>query len=265
MRDVLAEICDRKRAHVAKQKSLKSLNELEAQSRSAPATRGFLKALKQKDAAGKFPVITEIKKASPSAGVIREDFNPKTLAAAYQQAGAACLSVLTDNPYFQGDDTDILKAREACSLPVLRKDFMLDTYQVTEARALGADCILIILAAVDDVLASEMEDAAFGLGMDVLIETHDAFEFERALKLQSPLIGINNRDLKTLQVELQTTLDLAKNAPQDRVVISESGISSNDDLKNLWLGGARGFLVGERLMRQDNVMRAAAELIGMGR
>ena len=265
MRDVLAEICERKRAHVAKQKSLKSLNDLEAQSRSVPATRGFLEALKEKDAAGKFPVITEIKKASPSAGIIREDFNPKTLAAAYQKAGAACLSVLTDNPYFQGDDTDILKAREACSLPVLRKDFMLDTYQVTEARALGADCILIILAAVDDVLASEMEDAAFGLGMDVLIETHDAFEFERALKLQSPLIGINNRNLKTLQVDLQTTLDLAKNAPQDRVVISESGISSNDDLKNLWLGGARGFLVGERLMRQDNVMRAAAELIGMGR
>lgn len=265
MRDVLAEICERKRSHVATRKSIHSLSAIDAKARKMPAPRGFAQALKAKEAAGKFPVITEIKKASPSAGIIRPDFDPKALAVAYYQAGAACLSVLTDTPYFHGSDTDISKAHESCSLPILRKDFMIDTYQVAEARALGADCILIILAAVDDTLAAELEDAAFSLGMDVLVETHDAAEFERAFKLKSEIIGINNRNLKTLQVDTNTTLKLAQNAPDGRILISESGIGSNEDLKRLWAGGARGFLVGERLMREQDVQKAAAELIGAGR
>lgn len=262
MADVLAEICAVKRTHVDAMKRARPLAELEAAARSAPPPRGFARALDAAEAAGRYPVITEIKKASPSAGLIRADFDPARLAAAYEAAGAACLSVLTDAPYFQGHDDFVAQARDACTLPALRKDFMIDAYQVVEARALGADCILIILAAVDDALAAELEDAAFGLGMDVLIETHDAEEYERALKLKSPLLGINNRNLKTLSVDLQTTIDLAKDAPAGRRIISESGIGTHADLARLWAAGARGFLVGERLMRQPDVRAAAADLIG---
>lgn len=265
MADVLAEICAVKRDHVAAAKRERPLGDVEAAAREASPPRGFAAALAAKERAGKYPVITEIKKASPSAGVIRPDFNPATLAKAYETAGAACLSVLTDGPYFQGDDRHIGQARDAGGLPALRKDFMIDPYQVTEARALGADCILIILAAVDDTLASELEDAALGLGMDVLIETHDAAEFERAMRLRSTLVGINNRNLKTLSVDLQTTIDLAAKAPDDRRIISESGIGSNADLERLWAAGARGFLVGERLMREADVCAAAARLIGEAR
>ena len=265
MADVLQEICDAKRAHVAARKQTMPIGEVEAAARAMPAPRGFASALEAKHAAGGFPVITEIKKASPSAGVIRPDFDPATLARAYEAAGAVCLSVLTDKPYFQGDDGDIERARSACALPALRKDFMVDPYQVAEARMLGADCILIILAAVDDALAAELEAAAGDYGLDVLVETHDAEEFDRALKLSSPLLGINNRNLKTLSVDLATTTTLAPEAPAEKRVISESGIGSHDDLKRLWDAGARGFLVGERLMREADVQAAAAGLIGGAR
>ena len=265
MADVLAEIIAAKRAHVAASKQRQSLAVVEAAAKATPAPRGFAKALAAKDAEGRYPVITEIKKASPSAGVIRPDFDPAMLAEAYQAAGAACLSVLTDTPYFQGKDADVAAARAVVQMPALRKDFMIDPYQVVEARALGADCILIIMAAVDDSLAGELETTAFSLGMDVLIETHDAAEFDRALRLKSPLLGINNRNLKTLAVDLETTMNLAAEAPDGRRVISESGIGSNDDLKRLWDAGARGFLVGERLMRQADVQAATAALIGGAR
>lgn len=265
MADVLAEICAVKRDHVVAAKRERPLAELEAAAKHAAPPRGFGAALAAKERAGMYPVITEIKKASPSAGVIRADFDPATLAKAYEEAGAACLSVLTDGPYFQGDDRHVGQARDAVGLPALRKEFMIDPYQVAEARALGADCILIILAAVDDALASELEDAALSLGMDVLIETHDAAEFDRAMRLRSPLVGINNRNLKTLSVDLQTTIELAAEAPKDRRIISESGIGSNGDLERLWAAGARGFLVGERLMREADVSAAAARLIGEAR
>lgn len=265
MADVLAEIVEAKRAHVAACKSARPFAEIDTAARAMPAPRGFAKALAAMDEAGRFPVITEIKKASPSAGVIRPDFDPAKLASAYAAGGAACLSVLTDKPYFQGDDGDIAKARGAVGLPALRKDFMIDPYQVVEARTLGADCILIILAAVDDALASELEATAVSYGMDVLVETHNAEEFDRALKLQSPLLGINNRNLKTLKVDLATTMALAPEAPAGKRVISESGIGNHDDLKRLWDGGARGFLVGERLMREADVGAAASGLIGGAR
>ncbi|MGZ0189735.1 MAG: indole-3-glycerol phosphate synthase TrpC [Alphaproteobacteria bacterium] len=265
MSDVLAKICDTKRVHVKACKRTHPLAQVEIAAKNASPARGFGAALASKDAAGRFPVITEIKKASPSAGVIRADFDPAQLASAYETAGAACLSVLTETPNFQGADEHVRMARNAGALPALRKDFMIDPYQVVEARALGADCILIILAAVDDALAKELEDTAYAHGMDVLIETHNGEEFDRALKLRSPLIGINNRNLKTLNVDLETTVSLAPQAPADRRIISESGIGSNDDLKRLWDAGARGFLVGERLMRQANVTQAAKELIGEGR
>jgi indole-3-glycerol phosphate synthase len=265
MSDVLANICDTKRLHLEASKRAQPIAQVESVAKNASPVRGFGAALASKDAAGSFPVITEIKKASPSAGLIRADFDPAQLARAYETAGAACLSVLTETPNFQGADEHVDIARNAVALPALRKDFMLDPYQVVEARALGADCILIILAAVDDILAKELEDTAFAQGMDVLIETHNAEEFDRALKLRSPLVGINNRNLKTLNVDLETTMSLAPHAPADRRIISESGIASNDDLKRLWDAGARGFLVGERLMRQADVTQATKDLIGEGR
>ena len=265
MADVLAEICAVKREHVAARKQAAPLAHIEAVARTAPKPLGFGAALKAMDDAGRFPVITEIKKASPSAGLIRADFDPVSLARAYRDGGAACLSVLTDSPYFQGDDAYVDVARAASGLPALRKDFMVDTYQVAEARAIGADCILIILAAVDDALAADLEAAAFDYGMDVLIETHDRAEFDRALRLKSPLLGVNNRNLKTLSVDLGTTIELARAAPTDRRLISESGIGSHDDLKRLWDAGARGFLVGERLMKAPDVREAAAALIGTER
>lgn len=265
MADVLAEIVEAKKAHVADCKQTRPESAVDASARAEPPPRGFAAALADKETQGRFPVITEIKKASPSAGLIRPEFDPAALARAYEAAGAACLSVLTDTPYFQGEDGDIAKARGACALPALRKDFMIDVYQVAEARALGADCILIILAAVDDALAADLEAAAFDFGMDVLVETHNREEFDRALKLKSPLLGVNNRNLKTLQVDLSITGELSASAPPEKRLISESGIGSNDDVRRLWGLGARGFLVGERLMRQPDVQAAAAELIGGAR
>lgn len=260
MSDVLAEICAHKRTEVAARKAVRPLAEVEAAARSADAPRGFAAALRRASGTG-YGLIAEIKKASPSKGLIRADFDPPELARAYAAGGATCLSVLTDEKYFQGADGYLVAARATVSLPVLRKDFMLDSWQVAEARALGADCILVIMAALSDAQASELEDAATSWGMDVLVEVHDEAELDRALALKSPLLGVNNRNLKTMKTDLATTEALASRVPADRMLVAESGLNSPADLARMARVGARCFLVGESLMRQPDVTAATRALL----
>ncbi len=260
-KDILAEICARKRIHVTERKAQVSEAMLVTKLNGVDRPRGFADALKRSIGNDQYGFICEIKKASPSKGLIRPgDFDPATLAAAYERGGATCLSVLTDEPYFQGCDAYLGEARTACSLPVLRKDFMVDPYQVIESRTLGADCILLIMAALDDKLASEMENAAFELGMDVLVEVHSVEELERALNLNSQLIGVNNRNLKTMDVSLDNTLTLVPVLPASKIAIAESGLRNADDLRACAAVGANCFLIGETFMRQDDVAKAVVSL-----
>lgn len=262
MSDVLLRINAEKRELVASRKARTPWAEMERLARAQPPARGFEKALRQAVAEGRYGLIAEIKKASPSAGMIRPDFDPASLAKAYQRGGASCLSVLTDTPNFQGEDDFLRQARAAVPLPALRKDFMVDPWQILESRALGADCILIILASMDDVLAREMEELAHDLGMDALIETHDEEEFERALThLTSPLIGVNNRNLKTLKVDIATSERLLPRLPKDRLGIAESGLKTARDLARMARAGASCFLVGESLMREEDVEAATRALL----
>src|SRR5437868_14289694 len=261
MADILTKIEAYKRAEIAAAKRARPLAAVEAEAKAAPAPRGFLAAIERRHAAGRAALIAEVKKASPSKGLIRADFDPATLARAYEAGGATCLSVLTDTPYFQGSNGDLRAARAACKLPVLRKDFILDPYQIVESRILGADCILLIMAALDDGEARELAAAAAELGLDILVEVHDRAELDRALRLDARLIGVNNRNLKTLKVELHTAESVAPLVPPGRIIVGESGLNEPANLDRLAAVGARCFLVGESLMRAGDVAAATRRLL----
>ena len=260
MNTILDRIKAYKLEEVAKAKAATPLADLEAAAKAAAPPRGFARSLREATLTG-YGLIAEIKKASPSKGLIRPDFDPPTLARAYEAGGATCLSVLTDAPSFQGADDYLLAAHNAVALPCLRKDFLYDPWQVIQSRALNADCILIIMASLDDAQAMELEDAAMALGMDVLIEVHDEAELDRAALLKSPLIGINNRNLHTFEVTLETTRRLARRVPENRMIVAESGLFTPDDLADLAQYGARCFLIGESLMRQDDVTAATRAIL----
>tara|TARA_B100001057_G_scaffold451924_1_gene495429 strand:- start:218 stop:1018 length:801 start_codon:yes stop_codon:yes gene_type:complete len=260
MANILDTIIETKKTEVAQLKANVPLYELHRQAAAAPAPAGFAAALKAASVSG-YGLIAELKKASPSKGLIRADFDISALANAYADGGANCLSVLTDRQYFQGDDAFLMAARTSSSLPVLRKDFMIDPVQIVHSRALGADCILLIMAALSDAQAQELEATAHELGMDVLIEVHDSAELDRACLLTSPLMGINNRNLKTMEISLQVGLDMLPRLPENRIAIAESGLFTADDLALMAGTGARCFLIGESLMRSDDVTGATAALL----
>jgi indole-3-glycerol phosphate synthase len=259
--DVLQRILETKRAEIRAAKSAVPLAELQRRARSAPPARDFVGALRAKIAAGRPAVIAEAKRASPSKGVLREPYDPAAIARSYERGGAACLSVLTDREYFQGAPEHLAAARAACALPVLRKDFTIDAYQVHEARVMGADCILLIVAALEVPLMRELEAAALELGMAVLVEVHDGAELERALDLRTPLVGINNRDLRTFDTRLETTLQLHARVAAPRIVVSESGIATSQDMQMLWRSGVRAYLVGEAFMRARNPGQALSNIM----
>jgi indole-3-glycerol phosphate synthase len=260
--DILRRIVEVKHEEIARARAAQPLAKLRAQAEARRDTRGFAAALRAKLGAGRPAVIAEVKKASPSKGVLREHFVPAEIAASYERHGAVALSVLTDEPFFQGSPEYLRQARAACALPVLRKDFMVDAYQVVEARAMGADCILLIAACLDDAQMADLEAEAFGLGLDVLVEVHDAAELERALKLKTPLLGINNRDLRSFEVTLDTTLGLLGQVPADRLLVTESGVLAPADVHRLRSAGVNAFLVGEAFMRAPDPGAALESLFG---
>jgi len=261
--DILKKILVRKADEVSARREIISLETIKEQAQQQPVARGFVTAIREKLASGLPAVIAEIKKASPSRGILRENFDPAAIAKSYADHGAACLSVLTDIDFFQGADEYLQVARQACALPVLRKDFIIDPYQVYEARAIGADCILLIVAALDDEPLQDLNDLAHSIGMDVLVEVHNAGELDRALKLNNTLVGINNRDLRTFETSLNTTLSLLTEIPDDRIVVTESGILRPDDVSRMQQNNVHCFLVGEAFMRAEDPGQALEELFSL--